>query len=191
MIYKKRLISYAYSFISYLFRRLSINEIKSIKGIYLFGSVAEGRATPESDVDIFIDSKKEFKINVEGFYNTKDFKFFKEIGIENPINVIIGKLNEWNLKLPIERGSIVLYGKNILSKEEAYIVWWKTPKDNVNFHRRMFGYYGKNKRYEGLIEKINGMRIGKNTILTKDIDKVIKLMKEFNVKFKMRRVFLW
>ena len=190
MIYQKRLIAYAYSFISYLFRILNTDEIKSIKGIYLFGSVAEGRARPESDIDIFIDSEKEFKVNVERFYNTREFKLFKEIGIENPINLIVGRLEDWNLKLTIEKNSIVMYGKKISTKEEAYIFWWETPKENVNFHRRMFGYYGKNKRYKGLIEKIGGMRIGKNAILIKNANKVIEVMKEFNVKFKMKRVFL-
>ncbi len=189
-ISQKQKIAYAYSFVSYLFRKLDAEKIDHIRAIYLFGSTAQGTARPSSDIDIFIDTKKEFKFNVEQFYNSSEFKFFKKIGIDNPINLIIGNLNEWELKSSIERGSVILYGKYIVSKEEAYIFWWEPPKDNVNFHRKLFGYFGKNKRYKGLLEKIGGERIGKNTILVKNPSDVINLMKEFDVKFKMRRVFL-
>ena len=55
--------AYASTFASFLMRKLGDN-IKDIDRIILYGSVAKGNAMKNSDVDIFIDTKKDLKKEV-------------------------------------------------------------------------------------------------------------------------------
>src|SRR3989344_2329987 len=113
--------AYASYFVSYL-----LNEVKDfsdISSIILFGSAARDDATKKSDVDLFIDVKannkkieKEINGIVESFYKSREALLFRTKGIDNKINLIIGKIGEWKeLKDSIESYGIVLYGHYISS----------------------------------------------------------------------------
>lgn len=193
---QQRRISYAYAFISYLLRKISPSELEKIRDIYLFGSVVSGNIRLSSDIDIFIDGELNKKIVdriVEEFYASNFAKFYRKIGVENPINVIVGKLEEWpKLKASIRRASIHMFGKIAKGEREAYLIWWeppKVPKIKVALHRKLFGYFGARKRYAGLLEE-RGERIGSNSILVRDPEPFVEIFKKLNVKFKMRRIFL-
>ena len=60
---RENLISYAANFVSFL---LDEKIAKHINRIVLFGSVARGNFDKESDIDVFIDTKKEIGNDVQG-----------------------------------------------------------------------------------------------------------------------------
>ena len=92
--------AYASYFVSFLINNL--DDFSNLRAIILFGSSARGDADKDSDVDIFIDIKKsnkneEKKINkiLEDFYKSREALLFKTQGIDNKINLIVGRLDEW------------------------------------------------------------------------------------------------
>jgi len=103
--------AYASYFVSYLLTKI---KDENISNIILFGSVAQNQATKNSDVDIFIEIRKKtkkFKEKIsqitKEFYQSREALLFKNKGIDNKINIITGKLNEWeNLKKSIESTGI-------------------------------------------------------------------------------------
>ena len=127
--------AYASYFVSYLLNTLNVKDLPNIKAIILFGSAARDEASKESDVDIFIDIKKNKKnfdkktAEVENnFYKSREALLFKAKGIDNKINIIIGKIDEWkDLKKSIESTGLILYGSYVASKTEgkkkALIFW--------------------------------------------------------------------
>ena len=151
--------SYASYFVSYLLYELG--DYSNIKNVILFGSVSTGNATSKSDVDIFIEVKKDnsnFKKNVENvlekFYKSREALIFKNKGIDNKINVLIGKLNDWkDLKKSIESTGIVLYGPFIASgslKGKKYIIisWDKIGRNRGAFLNKIYGFKVGEKKYK-------------------------------------------
>jgi len=193
--------AYATSFVSYLFANLK--EFNNIEKIILFGSVAKDEATKESDVDIFIEVKRESKRFskeiariLEEFYKSRDALYFKAKGIDNKINLVIGKLNKWkNLKVSIESTGILLYGKffpvKVEGKKYAVIFWDNIAKNRGAFLNKIYGFKVKNKFYKGLIEKLNGRKLGKSSIMipVENREEIIKLLKYYRVNARILEVY--
>ena len=187
---REDLLSYAMDFASYL-----VKNVKGINQIILHGSVSRGDFNSDSDVDLFIDcdSKKEKQILriKEKYLKTENYKKCKLKGIENEISLIVGNLasKEWsNLKRAIITTGILLYGKykTNVEKINQYTIFVfeniKPDKKRVAVFRKLFGFKVGKKAYSGLIKKINGMKLGKNTIVvssenTKQIKDFFKLKK--------------
>ncbi len=165
--------AYASYFASYLLNSLS--EPSDINQIILFGSVAREEATKESDIDIFIEVKKkslekEIRRIIEDFYKSREALLFKNKGIDNKINVIAGKLDEWKeLKNSIESTGIVLYGPyisgGIKGRKYLIILWDKIGKNRGAFLNKLYGFSVKGKRYIGLIEELKGRKLGKSSLM--------------------------
>lgn len=197
------LISYAMDFISFFVQ--NSKEITKIKSIILFGSVARSEATKESDVDIFIDIidrenkiERESKYLVEKFFESVKYKkYWKLLGVKNEINIIVGKLDNWKLKETMLGNSIILYQaySPVLEKgENKTILSWgniKPDSKRVMLNKKIFGYNYYGKRYKGLIEDYNGIKIGSNVILvsTAYLNIFIKSFHNFKVPVKITRVF--
>src|SRR3989344_7815435 len=142
--------AYASYFASFLINNL--DDFSNLKSIILFGSVVRGEADKDSDVDIFIDVKKlnknkekEIKKILEGFYKSREALLFKTFGIDNKINLIIGRLDEWkDLKRSIESTGIVLYGKYSYGgkgeRKYAVIFWDKIGKNRGAFLNKLYGF---------------------------------------------------
>ncbi len=174
------LIAYAASFSSFLLSNLKAEQLAKIKSIILFGSIARGEATKESDVDLFIDviaDEKETESAVNSalnkFYDSIIYtKYWKLMGIENEIKPIVGKLEEWHdLKSSILANGLVLYGKFIAKAEKekpAALFYWGTianqPK-RVLLSKKLYGYSYKKKIYRGLLEIYGGQKLSTNCIL--------------------------
>lgn len=186
---RNEFIAYAMDFSSYL-----ISKIKEIDKIILYGSVARGDFGEDSDIDLFIDTQKktEKKVNkvLENYYKTNKFKEWKLKGIQNPLSIIIGDLNdnEWkNLKRAIINTGIILYGKykSNVEKINYYTLFSfeniKPDKKRVAVFRKLFGFRMDKKRYSGLIERIKGIRTGKGTVIV-PIEYVDKLKRYFQKK---------
>ncbi len=200
----ENLKSYASYFSAYLVNNL-VNE-KEIKKIILFGSVSRGNAEKDSDVDIFIELNKktkkiedEIKQILEKFYKSREVLLFKARGIDNKINLKIGKIKEWkDLERSIASDGIVLYGKyeskNLPSdvKHCIIIFWDKIGKNRGAFLNKLYGFNVKDKNYEGLISKFSGRKLGKSCIMIpiQHKEDVFRLVKEYQVSAKSIEVFV-
>jgi|SRR3989344_166675 len=167
--------AYASYFASFLINNL--DDFSNLKSVILFGSVAREEAGKDSDIDIFIDVKKankneEKKFNkiLEEFYKSREALLFKTKGIDNKINLIIGKLDEWNdLKESIDSNGLILYGNYISGgasgKKHALIYWNKIERNRGAFLNKIYGFSVKGKKYRGFLEINNGRRLGKSCII--------------------------
>lgn len=196
--------SYASYFVSYLLNNLK--DLDNIERIILFGSVAKEEATKESDVDLFIEIKKEtvkFKEEIKKienkFYQSREALIFKTNEIENKFNIKIGLLKEWkDLYKSIASTGIILYepyeAKELPSevKHNIIIYWDKIEKNRGSFLNKLYGFKIKKKTYKGLIAKFNGKKIGKSSIMIPVIYKkdILKLIKEHKVSAKTIEVFV-
>ena len=192
---------YASTFASFLMRKLG-DKIKDIDRVILYGSVAKGNAMKTSDVDIFIDTKKDLKKEVsdiiDEFYKSREALLFKARGIENEINVKTGELKNWkDLHRSITSTGITLWGryeereKPIGSKHKIIFYWDKIDRNRGAFLNKIYGFKSGEKRYPGLLEKINGMKIGKSNIIIpiEYKEEIIRLLKKYGVHSKAIEVF--
>jgi predicted nucleotidyltransferase len=194
--------AYASYFVSYLLKELKNDE--NVKSIILFGSVAKGESAKDSDVDIFVDVKKKSKTFERGvgkilekFYKSRESLIFKNKLIDNKINVIVGRLNEWKeLKKSIESTGIILYGRHGFSergeKKQAIIFWDGIKKNRGAFLNKLYGFSVKGKRYKGVIENFNGKKIGKSSIMVpiEFREEIVKLLKKYGVNAKIIEVYV-
>ncbi|MEK6868473.1 MAG: nucleotidyltransferase domain-containing protein, partial [Nanoarchaeota archaeon] len=146
----------------------------------LFGSVARGDENKTSDVDIFIDVVREntaFEKDciglVSSFYSSTKYTYYwKLFGITNKINIHIGVLDKWKeLKPSIIADGVVLYGKFMPKTKDgkhiAFFIWENISPNSIRvlFNKQLFGYNQNEKHYSGLLEKYNGERMGKGSIV--------------------------
>ena len=171
---RNELISYAMDFCSYLIRN-----VEGIDKIILHGSVSRGDFDNKSDIDLFIDtSNKKLEKDVarlkENFFKTEIYKNWKLKGMDREISILIGKLDskEWaNLKRAIISTGILIYGKYIsnVEKTNQYVLFSieniKPDKKRVAIHRKLYGFTQKKKKYLGLIDEVEGIKLGKNIVL--------------------------
>ncbi|HIG93852.1 TPA: nucleotidyltransferase domain-containing protein [Candidatus Woesearchaeota archaeon] len=194
--------AYASYFTAYLLMHLP--ESSSISRIILFGSVAKGEDTKESDIDIFIEgthkSKKwlqEIEKITENFYKSREALLFKAKGIDNKINIMSGKLEEWkDLKKSIESSGMILYGKyisaGIQGKKFALIFWDLVGKNRGSFLNKLYGFRTGDKRYLGLLDKRQGKRVGKSCIMIpiEHSAEVLKLTEHHKVKAQIIEIYV-
>ncbi len=193
--------AYAHYFVSYLMANLK--SFSNIESIILFGSVAKNEATKESDVDVFIEIKKESKKFakevdqiLELYYKSREALLFKAKGIDNKINLVIGYLSEWKeLKASIESTGILLYGKykpsGIEGKKYAVIFWDQIRENRGSFLNKVYGVKIGEKRYPGLIEKLAGKKLGKSSIMVpiEHREEILKLLAYHKVRAKIVEVY--
>src|SRR3989338_6308380 len=198
----EKIIAYSSYFISYLLDELK--DLSKIREIILFGSVARRDATKESDVDIFIRTMKndrnlerQIGDSIEKFYKTREALLFKSKGIDNKINIIIGKLEEWpKLKDSIEGSGVVLYGpfisSNTSGKKQVIISWNKIAINRGAFLNKLYGYKVGDRAYIGLIELLKGKKLGKSTIMipVEHREEIFKLLKKYKVDAKILEVYI-
>jgi len=197
------LISYASDFVSFLIQ--NIKDLSKIKSIILFGSVARGEAAKESDIDIFIDIvenekiiEKETKEIENKFFDSVKFKkYWKLLGINNEINIIVGKLNKWKLKDTMLGNAIILYQyyapKLEGGKNKAILTWGniKPNSKRVMLNKKIFGYNYYGKFYKGLLQQYEAKKIGTNVIMIniENLNLFLSLFKKFKVPVKIIRIF--
>jgi predicted nucleotidyltransferase len=196
---------YALAAASFLLNSLPDNLFRKVRQVILFGSVAADLAAPESDVDIFIDAdmtvaetaqaKRVIRKAAQDFGISKEALKFKLQGIDNPLSVRIGKLDEWkDLKESIESSGIVLYGTYApagkLGKKYLIFYWEKLGIPNRGaLLNKLYGYTA-GKRYPGLLEKLGGRRIGKSAVLVpvQRRNEIMRLMEKYGVDYKVIEV---
>lgn len=185
----RELVAYANAFVSFVLPKIDVEEI------ILFGSVARGEATKESDIDLFFNVKnneKKIKENVkkqlEKFYKSKIYEMWTLRGIKNIIKVEIGNLDKWKLKRSIISEGIILYGryKALPEKLKGYVYFNIKPIKNITKRNRvirnLFGRKEKGYVSEGNIKKFNGKRLSSSSFIvpiekSNDIIKLLHLEK--------------
>lgn len=197
-----KLIPYAMDFASYIVQKLKDKDM--VKNIILFGSVARGEAGEKSDIDIFVDITREsnklendIKKLRNGFIRSVKYTYWKMLGVDNEINVIVGELDRWEeLKPSIIANGLALYGKFkpevTLGTHKAFFVWEniKPNAKRVLFNKQLLGYMHKKKFYNGLIQKHGGERLGKGCIVV-PLDQAVvfhKLFKKYKISVKLKKV---
>lgn len=192
---------YASYFVSYLLKELE--EISNLNKIILFGSAARGEAVKDSDVDIFIEIKrkdKRFERRVDkilnDFYKSREGLIFKAKGLDNKINLIIGKLEEWkDLKKSIESSGIILYGKYAYGgkgeRKYAIIFWDKVGVNRGAFLNRLYGFRVGKKKYLGFLKQRGGRKLGKSSVMLpiEYRDDLLEIIKHYKVNAKIIEVY--
>ncbi len=200
---RKELISFTMDAMGY-----TVATGEEIRNIILFGSVARGDFDSESDIDVFIDipkAKKSSERNIhkgmKTFLNSQTYKNWKMKGIEKHISLFIGNLKskEWaSLRRSIISNGIVLFGKYIEKPEgltQSILFSYekiKNPKKRVNIYRKLFGYSVSGKKYSGLVENVNGKKIGTGVFLVpvEESKKVISLFKKMKIMYKLYETWI-
>ena len=198
------MLSYASYFISFLLN--NITNIENIEKIIFFGSASRNESDKESDIDIFIEVKKknqkfekEIKEVTENFYESREAALFKSKGIENTFDVKVGLLKEWkDLYKSIASTGIILYGKYEAKElpsdvsHNIIIFWDKIEKNRGSFLNKIYGFKSKEKTYLGLLQKFNGKKIGKSSVMfpIQYKNDIFKLLKEHKVNAKIIEVFI-
>ena len=193
---KNELIAYAMDFASYL-----ISKINGIDRVILHGSVSRGDFDEKSDIDLFIDADKKTEKKISKFekdyHKTNKFKEWELKGIDREFSIIVGKLDskEWkNLKRAIMNTGLVLYGKYKAEAEKIkhYTLFSfeniKPNKKRISIYRKLFGFKVGKKRYEGLVDRIGAIKVGKGSLLV-PIEHVNELKKYFQEKRITLRLF--
>ncbi len=193
--------AYAARFTSFLIERFG-EETSKIDNIILYGSVARGTADKESDVDIFVDTTHEIeeKVNeiLEEFYDSREYTLFRSKGVDNEIELKIGELSEWDdLHRSISSTGKVLWGRYKITEEpigtkhKIIFYWDKIGRSRSSFLNKLYGYESKDKKVVGLLEKWDGKKIGKSSIMIPIQYKQnkLELIEEYDVNSKNIEVY--
>lgn len=206
----EKLLSYASYFVSFLIDNLG-GRVDNVNRIILFGSVARKEAVKRSDVDFFVDVKRNsagFRRMVgkieKDFYESREGLLFKVRGVDNKVNVKVGKLDEWkDLRESLAEDSVVLFGRGAVEGQQKagerekmveYLImsWEKVGKNRGAFLNKLYGFNVRGKRYEGLLEKFGGRRIGKSCIMVprSKSREIGRLFKKYIVKVRVMNVLI-
>lgn len=191
----KDITAYAMEYVSFLADNLDEADMKNIRDIVLFGSVARGTGDRESDVDIFVNVMKEGKIEgkidklTDKFYGTEACRKWRLRGIKNDINVITGRLEKWkDLKISVLDDGISLYSKytGIAGGAQSVIIFWDNVKQEskrVMLSKKLYGYNYKKTRSRGLVELTGSTKLGANCIITDpgSSKKMLEVFKDLGV----------
>ena len=197
----EKLKAYAARFASFLIERLG-EETSKIDNIILYGSVARGTADSDSDVDIFVDTtyKIEERINdiLEEFYDSREYTLFRSKGVNNEIELKIGELIEWeDLHRSISSTGKVLWGRYKTTEEpigtehKIIFFWEKIGRSRSSFLNKLYGYESKDKKIVGLLEKWDGKKTGKSSIMIpiQYEQDMLELIEEYDVDAKNIEVY--
>ncbi len=187
--------------LSFAFQNADIKN--KISSIYLFGSAVRGELDKDSDIDLFIDCKKEDEARVKQFIDSgivkfqgsKDYEKWKLFKFKYPFSVQIGNLDEWALKLSIASEGILLYSKKpIISVGERKvlfkIIFPKKKKDYIKIRRSLFGRDEEDYRGKGILQEIKGKKISSDVfIIPKDEQtRIMDLLTKEKVDFSMTEI---
>ena len=200
--------NYAISGVCHILEKLPEKVSEKINNVILFGSVAQNTANAKSDVDLFFDVdlnktqrknlEKLLHKNADDFYLSNKALNYKLEGVDNKINIIVGKLDEWDLKRSIISTGIVLLGRYESSVEKSrmrqnFIISWETPRKNRGaFLNKLYGYSMGKKHYHGMSDKYGCTKVGKSALIVPSEHrlKFTSHMEKYGTGYKIIEIFL-
>jgi len=208
MSLNSELKKYAFTFTNFVINNIEEKYLEDINSIILFGSVAQNRASEESDVDMFFDTdtsksktdklRKVLNKIKEEFLLSNEALKFKSKKIYNEINFVIGNLKEWpEMKKSISSAGLIFYGKytGIFQhkglRHHIIFFWESVGKNRGAFLNKLYGYkIGKN-RYTGFLDR-KGTKIGKSAAIIpiEYTGEFIKILKKYEVEYKLFDVYM-
>ena len=199
---REELLAYSVSFVASL---LEEEIAKDIDTIILFGSVPRGTFDEESDIDLFIDTKKDIGKDVLKalalFKKSTTQKKWELKGVKNELSIKVGNIKKWGLKRDLLSDGIVLFGKYKEMPEniEYYLLIRPSFKNfskskQVKIWRKLYGYRQKvgKKMYKspGLIETVGGKRLEQCMLVPmKDKRTIIEFLNKTKVKYTINEIW--
>ena len=199
---KENILAYAASFVSFL---LDQPLARDIDQIIVFGSVARGNFDRQSDIDLFIDTKKNIELETRKilslFQKSEIHRKWALKGLTQELSLKVGKLAQWKLKRDILSDGITLYGKlkEVPENMEYYLLVTPTfskftKSRQVKLWRKLYGYSQKvgKKVYlsKGLVAKSEGKRIGSSIIIPmKHKQELLQFLNKEKVKYEVREIW--
>ena len=179
------------------------SQIKDVKLVILYGSLARGEFTSRSDIDLFILTEGT-KIKKE--LQEKLIQLESKIGrnIQPTIRTIAElKKTDTGLLQNIFQEGKILYLKEpldisstLLLKQKPYLIYTfqinnLSQKEKAKFNRNLYGETKKGYKYEGLLHKLGGQKLSSGCVITPFSQKenIEKFFKKFKVKFE--RLNVW
>ncbi len=197
----KMRVSLACDFLAFMMQSLDEDTIADIKSAVLFGSVSRGTSHAKSDIDIFVDIdasekyRKAIEKLPEEFYSSELYKrFWRLLGIGNPIKVIADSLENWpELKNSMIADGFYLYKKYdeaVKGKPFSLITWnpIKSQSKRTHLSKKLYGWRHKKKTYTGALEALHGKRLGANVVMVplENSGHVIKIFRDMKIDFRIR-----
>lgn len=199
---RESLIAYASSFVSFLLDR---ELAKDIEKIVLFGSVARGDFDSESDIDLFIDTKKDLQKPVNQvfslFLKSDTQKKWSLKGLKHELSLKVGNIEEWRLKRSVLSDGILLYGKfqempNDLKYYGLFALSLKNFRKStkVSIWRKLYGYKQKTKSktyiFSGIVEKLGGKRMDNSLVIPiNKREELVNFLKKEKIDYKIKEVW--
>ena len=132
--------------------------------------------------------------------STKYQHYWKLFGIKNDLKLHVGRLNAWKELHPsLIADGITLYGKyapQVNEGKHAVFFVWENIHPNtkrVLFNKQLLGYTQNKKHYKGLLQKYEGERLGKGSILIPlEYGSVVhRHFKKYKISVKIKKVLLY
>ncbi len=197
------MLRYAISAVSYVLDNLSNQVFNNVKQVIIFGSVARGTASEDSDIDIFFDTNKSYKKEIirwfDAFYTSNQGLLFKAKGISNKFQILADRLEKWkDLHKSIASEGITVYGpyhgKSPKGLKHHFIISWENLdiKNRGAFLNKLYGYSAGKTKYHGMVKKWRAVKIGKSAILLPAEYKqdAFDVLNSYAVDFKIIDVYL-
>ncbi len=187
--------------LSFVFQNADIKN--KINSIYLFGSAVRGELSSTSDIDLFVDCKKENEARVRQlmesgivrFQGSNDYPKWKLLHFIYPFSVQAGDINEWDLKLSIASEGILLYSiKSFINIGERKVLFKitfpKEKKDYIKLRRILFGRDEEDYRGKGIVAEINGKKISSEVFIIpkEEQSRIIELLTAQKIDFTMTEI---
>jgi len=179
---------------------------KDIDRVILFGSVVRGDFDDESDIDIFVDTKKRIEPDINKvlkiFESSEISEKWRLKGVKNSLSIKVGDLEKWELRRSVISDGIILYGKyKEMPKNVKYYLLLRLNfsgmKRNrkIGVWRKMYGYKQRvgSKKYvsHGLLADVNGKKIDKGVIVVpvEHKDKIMNFFKKHKIKYNINEIW--
>jgi len=180
----------------------TLSEIKEIKVIILYGSLARGESTPRSDIDLFMISSKDIKDKIEEKVIELENQIHRSIQPTIRTEKQLKTMDSGLLQNIFQEGKILFlreyfdFPVSFLLEQKPFVIYKfdiSNLKQNqkAEFNRELYGYKDKKYAYEGLIHKAGGNKLSSGCIIVPFNGK--KTVEEFfgKKRVKFEEIKIW
>jgi len=176
-----------------------ISALDGVVGVVLFGSYSRGEQDEGSDIDLLVifENKEALRKNQGKAYQiTAETPFFFQV-----VALTLEEFRKSPLFKPALWEGRTLYAKpwlrELFELHKPYaLITYSTPKlssrERVVFVQRLEGRREGKYRYPGLLDEVEGVKVGRGVILVpfKHLGKVTKFLEEAGAEYVVRRIWM-